>query len=93
MTTHDWFEAKVPGSIIASIELALRVEASLNMAAMSITSLVTYFCDRPKLSQREENHFKSAHVENLSYFQGELGGVCPSSHEREMFRTLHIYIV
>ena len=49
------------------------------MSAVSMSSLRTCFCDVPKSLQIRENHLKSDHVENFSYFPGELRGVLQAS--------------
>ena len=44
------------------------------MAGISITALSSYFAGEPKSLERWENHYKSDHVESLSYYPGTLTG-------------------
>ena len=45
------------------------------MAALSITSLVSFFGNEQKSLTRGENHYKSNHVESFTYSDGIIRGV------------------
>ena len=44
------------------------------MAALSISSLASFFADEQKSFTRGENHYKSNHVESFSYSDGIIRG-------------------
>ena len=53
------------------------------MATLSIASLLSYFSEENKSIKKGENHYKSDHVESVSYHEGVLSGEGPSKYEKE----------
>lgn len=57
------------------------------MAGISITWLSLYFADEPKSLERGENHYKSDHVESLSYYPGTLKGKVHASMKEKTYEV------
>jgi len=47
------------------------------MASLSITPLLPFFSEETKSIKKRENHYKSEHVEAITYQQGILRGEVP----------------
>ena len=58
-----------------------------NMAAITISSLVTFFSDEPKSIKRGENHFKSDHVLSFSYCPGMINGKIQASMKDKAYKA------
>ena len=55
------------------------------MATLSISSLLSFFSDEKKSIKKEENHYKSDHVEAFSYQQGILRGEVHASMKKKIY--------
>ena len=57
------------------------------MAAISISSLASFFADEQKSLTRGENHYKSNHVESLSYSDGIIRGEIHASMKKKVYKV------
>ena len=61
-------------------------EQSLNMAAILITALTSFFSEEPRSNQCSENHYKSGHVELFQYSNGVIGGTVHASMKEKAYK-------
>ena len=57
------------------------------MAALSISSLASFFADEQKSLTRGENHYKSNHVESFSYSDGIIRGEIHASMKKKVYKV------
>lgn len=57
------------------------------MAAISISTLATFFSDEPKSINRGENHYKSNHIEEFNYRKGVLTGKIKASMKNKVYKA------
>lgn len=57
------------------------------MASLSITSLIYSFSEEKKSIRKGENHYKSDHVESLSYQQGVLRGEVHARVKKKVYKV------
>ena len=57
------------------------------MAALSITSLVSFFGNEQKSLTRGENHYKSNHVESFTYSDGIIRGEVHASMKKNVYKV------
>ena len=57
------------------------------MAALSITSLVSFFRNEQKSVSRGENHYKSNHVESFTYSDGIIRGEVHASMRNKVYKA------
>lgn len=57
------------------------------MAALSISSLASFFADEQKSLTRGENHYKSNHVESFSYIDGIIRGEIHASMKKKVYKV------
>ena len=57
------------------------------MALLSIASLISFFSGEKKSIRKGGNHYKSDHVESLSYQQGVLRGEVHASMKKKVYKV------
>ena len=57
------------------------------MAAIMISSLVTFFFDEPKSIKRGKNHFKLDHILSFSYCPGIINGKIQASMKDKAYKA------
>lgn len=57
------------------------------MAALSITSLFSFFEEETKSIQKGENHYHSSHVESFVYSQAVIRGLVHASMKKKVYRV------
>ena len=57
------------------------------MAALSISSLVSFFSDEQKSLTRGENHYKSNHIERFTYSDGIIRGEVHASIKKKVYKV------
>ena len=57
------------------------------MAAITISALTSFFSDEPKSINREENHYKSGHVETFHYSHGIIRGSVHASMKDKSYKV------
>ena len=57
------------------------------MASLSIASLISFFSEEKKSIRKGENHYKSDHVESLSYQQVVLLGEVNASMKKKVYKV------
>ena len=57
------------------------------MASLSIASLISFFAEEKKSIERGENHYKSDHIEAITYHQGVLRGDVHASMKKKVYRV------
>ena len=57
------------------------------MAALSISSLVSFFSDEQKSLTRGENHYKSNHIESFTYSDGIIRGEVHASMKKKVYKV------
>ena len=57
------------------------------MAAITITSLTSFFSGEPKSIERGENHYKSDHIESFQYSNGMIIGLAHASMKDKSYKV------
>ena len=57
------------------------------MAALSITSLLSFFEEETKSIKKGENHFKSSHIESFAYSDGVIRGRVHASMKKKVYKV------
>lgn len=57
------------------------------MAAISISSLTSFFSDESSRIQRGENHYKSGHIESCYYSDGIIRGSVQASMKNKSYKV------
>ena len=55
------------------------------MASLTIASLLSFFAEEKKSIERGENHYKSDHIESVTYNQGVLRGEVHASMKKKVY--------
>ena len=57
------------------------------MASLTIASLLSFFAEEKKSIERGENHYKSDHIESVTYNQGVLRGEVHASMKKKVYKV------
>ena len=57
------------------------------MASLTIASLLSFFAEEKKSIERGENHYKSYHIESVTYKEGVLRGEVHASMKKKVYKV------
>ena len=57
------------------------------MAALSISSLASFFSDEQKFLARGKNHYQSNHIESFSFSDGVIRGEVHASMKKKVYKV------
>ena len=57
------------------------------MASLTIASLLSFFAEEKKSFERGENHYKSYHIESVTYKEGVLRGEVHASMKKKVYKV------